>query len=91
MRGAAPVLGPLANTVEEMLAVVAAGTCMCITAISLAEAYPRPDIAWIPIEGISPSSVGIAWRAQEFPSPAVNYVSDIAHRASDLLEADTPA
>jgi DNA-binding transcriptional LysR family regulator len=89
--GGAPVLGPLANTVEEMLAVVAAGTCMCITAMSLAEGYPRPDIAWIPIDDISPSSVGIAWRSQEFPSAAVNYVSDIAHRASGLLEADTPA
>jgi DNA-binding transcriptional LysR family regulator len=89
--GAVPVLGPLANTVEEMLAVVAAGRCMCITAMTLAEAYPRPEIAWIPIEDISPSSVGIAWRAQEFPSAAVNYVSDIAHQASVLSEVETPA
>jgi DNA-binding transcriptional LysR family regulator len=89
--GAAPVLGPLANTVEEMLAVVAAGTCMCITAMSLAEAYPRRDIAWIPIEDISPSSVGIAWRAQDFPSAGVSYISDIAHQASILLESDMPA
>jgi DNA-binding transcriptional LysR family regulator len=89
--GAAPVLGPLANTVEEMLAVVAAGTCMCITAMSLAEAYPHRDIAWIPIEDISPSSVGIAWRAQDFPPAAISYVSEIAHQASVLLEADTPA
>jgi len=54
--GNAPTLGPLADTVEEMLAVVASGRCMCITALSLAQAYPRPGIAWVPITDISPSS-----------------------------------
>jgi hypothetical protein len=36
--GTTPILGLLTDTVEEMLAIVAPGRCMCITAQSLARA-----------------------------------------------------
>jgi DNA-binding transcriptional LysR family regulator len=79
--GATPILGPLANTVEEMLAVVATGVCMCITAESLAKKYPGTGIVWVPIPDLSPSSVAIAWRSDN-PSLLVHDVVELSHQAA---------
>jgi len=71
--GATPILGPLADTVEEMLAVVASGRCICITAQSLARAYPRPGIAWVPVPDISPSSVAPRMASTNAPGPQARH------------------
>jgi DNA-binding transcriptional LysR family regulator len=84
--GAAPILGPLANTVEEMLAVVATGVCMCITAESLAKKYPGTGIVYVPIPDLSPSSVAIAWRSAN-PSGLVPGVVELSHQAAVALSS----
>jgi DNA-binding transcriptional LysR family regulator len=88
--GATPILGPLADTVEEMLAVVASGRCMCITAQSLARAYPRPGIAWVPVPDISPSSVALAWPAQTPPAHR-RAIAGLARRAAATVTLRDPA
>jgi DNA-binding transcriptional LysR family regulator len=88
--GTTPILGPLTDTVEEMLAVVASGRCMCITAQSLARAYPRPGIAWVPIPDISPSSVALAWPAQTPPAQR-HAIADHARRAAVTVTLRDPA
>jgi hypothetical protein len=88
--GTTPVLGPLTDTVEEMLAVVASGRCMCITAQSLARAYPRPGIAWVPVTDISPSSVALAWPAQRPPARR-HAIADQARRAAVAVTLRDPS
>jgi DNA-binding transcriptional LysR family regulator len=88
--GATPILGPLTDTVEEMLAVVASGRCMCITAQSLARAYPRPGIAWVPVPDISPSSVALAWPAQTPPAHR-HAIAGHARRAAIAATLRDPA
>jgi DNA-binding transcriptional LysR family regulator len=88
--GTTPILGPLTDTVEEMLAVVASGRCMCITAQSLARAYTRPGIAWVPIPDISPSSVALAWPAQTPPAQR-HAIADHARRAAVTVTLRAPA
>jgi DNA-binding transcriptional LysR family regulator len=88
--GNAPILGPLADTVEEMLAVVASGRCMCITARSLAQAYAHPGIVWVPIPDISPSSVALTWPAQR-PPAQLRDLADLAQRTAVAVTSGTPA
>ena len=67
-----------------MLAVVATGVCMCITAESLAKKYPGTGIVWVPIPDLSPSSVAIAWRSDN-PSGLVHDVVERSHQAAVTL------
>jgi hypothetical protein len=73
-----------------MLAVVASGRCMCITAQSLARAYTRPGIAWVPIPDISPSSVALAWPAQTPPARR-HAIAGHARRAAIAVTLRDPA
>ena len=74
--GREPVWGPLANSLEEMLALVSAGRCMCITAASVARTYPAPGISYVPITDIAPSEVALAWRRGDL-SPAARHVASL--------------
>lgn len=49
-----PVLGPAAQTVEEMLAVVASGRAMAITSDAVAEAHRSADLSFVPITDLAP-------------------------------------
>ncbi|HEY1972686.1 MAG TPA: LysR family transcriptional regulator [Pseudonocardia sp.] len=81
--GAAPILGPLTDSVEEMLAVVSTGACMCITAESLALGYARAGITWVPIPDIGPSNVALAWRADRSDEVTPRIVELAGQVASD--------
>jgi hypothetical protein len=63
---------------------------MCITAQSLARAYPRPGIAWVPVPDISPSSVALAWPAQTPPAHRHAIVGH-ARRAAATVTLRDPA
>lgn len=53
--GAVPLtVGPPASTVEEMLAVVASGQAMAITAETVAAAHRSDDIAYVRLTGLAP-------------------------------------
>lgn len=60
--GAEPLLGPEVRTVDDQLAATAAGGYVSLTAESVAAFYPRPGIAYVPVDDIGPSEVAIAWR-----------------------------
>lgn len=60
--GAKPLLGPEVRTVDDQLAATAAGGYVSLTAESVAAFYPRPGIAYVPVDDIGPSEVAIAWR-----------------------------
>jgi DNA-binding transcriptional LysR family regulator len=70
-----PVVGPPVRTVEEMCAFVAAGMGMAITSGLIAEQYSRPDLAFVPIDGLEPVEVGLV-RLREDERPVVLAIFD---------------
>ena len=64
--GSSPVVvGPPAATVEEMLALVAAGRGMAISTESLGENYPRADLSFVVISDLEPITYGLGFRDDE--------------------------
>ncbi|TVT39952.1 LysR family transcriptional regulator [Amycolatopsis rhizosphaerae] len=53
--------GPLVASVEQLLEVVALGQAVAFLARSTTERHQRPDIAYRPVTGLSPSAVMVAW------------------------------
>jgi DNA-binding transcriptional LysR family regulator len=60
--GVAPLLGPEVRTIDEQLAATATGGYVSLAPQSVAAAYPRPGIRYVPVAGIEPSAVAIGWR-----------------------------
>ena len=48
---------------EEKLELVAAGAGICVLPLSTAAFYTRPDVVAVPVDGIGPSQVCLAWVA----------------------------
>lgn len=48
-------------SVEQLLEVVALGQAVAFLALSTTERHQRPDIAYRPVTGLSPSAVVVAW------------------------------
>lgn len=55
--GSRPRYGPVVRTIEEMLQVVASSHLVAITAASVAEFYPRPDVVYCTIADADPTTV----------------------------------
>jgi DNA-binding transcriptional LysR family regulator len=55
--GSRPRYGPLVHSVEEMLDVCAGTAAVGITAASIEDLFPRPDLAYRPITDIEPATV----------------------------------
>ncbi|WP_051732168.1 LysR family transcriptional regulator [Kitasatospora phosalacinea] len=53
--------GPLVAGVEQLLEVVALGQGVAFLARSTTRLHQRPDIAYRPVDGLSPSAVVVAW------------------------------
>ncbi|MFB7667268.1 LysR family transcriptional regulator [Kitasatospora sp. NPDC056138] len=49
------------RTVEEKLEYVAAGHGIVVLPLSVATFYTRPDVTHLPVHGLSPSQVALAW------------------------------
>ncbi|MFF3360747.1 LysR family transcriptional regulator [Streptomyces misionensis] len=54
---------PALHSVEEKLELVAAGAGICVLPLSTAAFYTRPDVVAVPVDGIGPSQVCLAWVA----------------------------
>ncbi|WP_052681548.1 hypothetical protein [Saccharothrix sp. ST-888] len=72
-----PGARPGARTVEEKLEQVAAAGGVVILPRSTALAYPRPDIVRLPVTGIGPHQVCLAWLGAR-SSLLIEEVADIA-------------
>ncbi|CCK24767.1 hypothetical protein BN159_0388 [Streptomyces davaonensis JCM 4913] len=53
--------GPLVASVEQLLEVVALGQAVAFLSLSTTKRHQRPDIAYRPVTGLSPSAVMVAW------------------------------
>lgn len=54
---------PFVHQVEEKLELVASGAGFCVLPLSTAAFYTRPDVVAIPLEGVGPNEVALAWTA----------------------------
>ncbi|MBO2459502.1 LysR family transcriptional regulator [Actinomadura violacea] len=59
--GSEPRWGPTNDNVEEMLEQVAEGVAICFAPSSMARYYTRPGMVWVPLTGVEPLRVALAW------------------------------
>ncbi|MBY8880088.1 LysR family transcriptional regulator [Actinacidiphila acidipaludis] len=69
------------HQVEEKLELVASGAGICVLPLSTAAFYTRPDVIPLPVEGLGPNEVALAWAASR-RSPLVH---DFAEAAAETL------
>ncbi|MFG2357198.1 LysR family transcriptional regulator [Streptomyces sp. NPDC048521] len=72
---------PVIHQVEEKLELVAAGAGICVLPLSTAGFYTRSDVIPVPLEGVGPNRVCLAWVASR-RSPLIH---DFAEAASKTL------
>jgi LysR family transcriptional regulator, benzoate and cis,cis-muconate-responsive activator of ben and cat genes len=82
-----PRWGPQAETIDQMLALVAGGGGIGVTAGSVGTVYGRGDVAFVPISDIEPSRVALArlWRTS---SPSVDAFLEVLRAVRDGLVID---
>lgn len=85
--GAEPLLGPEVRTIEEQLAATTAGGCVSLTPESIAAFYPRPGVNYVPVSGIAPSQVAIAWRKGERRATVEAFLATVDEAAASLDES----
>lgn len=59
--GSRPSWGAENHNVDEMLDHAAAGAGACISPASMAVYYRRPDLVWVPLTGVEPLRIDLAW------------------------------
>lgn len=83
--GRAPRYGPRCDNVEELLDHVAAGVGYALVPATFASFHARPDVAFVPLTGVEPLRIGLAWRTgtgDAEPIRAFRMVVDELVRAS---------
>jgi DNA-binding transcriptional LysR family regulator len=59
--GSHPRQGPIVRDMEEILEYVKAGRGVIFLPSAISEAFPRPDVAYVPITDIPPGQIALAW------------------------------
>ncbi|MEU0924848.1 LysR family transcriptional regulator [Streptomyces malaysiensis] len=77
---------PVIHQVEEKLELVAAKAGVCVLPLSTATFYTRPDVVALPVEGIGPNEVALAWTASR-RSPLIH---GFAQAAAETLTRPRP-
>ncbi|MFD4977297.1 LysR family transcriptional regulator [Streptomyces sp. NPDC058424] len=91
--GHAVRIGAEVSTVDECLEAVLTGRGIAFTQSSSQRYYARPGLAFVPVSGLSGSTVAIAWR-QDDSTPLVHEFVSAAHsvrRSHDGVPAPLPA
>jgi DNA-binding transcriptional LysR family regulator len=76
-------VGTEVATVDECFEAILAGRGMAFTQASTERFYARPGLAFVPMEGLPPSEVAIAWR-DDAAGPLVREFVEIARREADM-------
>ncbi|MGP3966297.1 LysR family transcriptional regulator [Streptomyces sp. 6N223] len=80
--GSRPRWGAENNTIDELLDQVAAGRGASIGPASSAVYFSRPDIVWVPLTGVEPLRIDLAWHP-DHDNPVVDAYVRIARRVRD--------
>jgi DNA-binding transcriptional LysR family regulator len=61
--GTQPRHGPAVRDMEEIVEYVRAGSGVAFLPVPIAAAFPRPDVAYVPITGVQAGQIVLAWEA----------------------------
>ncbi|MEV6996170.1 LysR substrate-binding domain-containing protein [Streptomyces sp. NPDC093982] len=78
--GTRPGHGPAFHDMEELLGYVRGGRGIAFVPSSVAAAFPRSDIAYVPVADVPPGPVSLAWNSSR-PSHLVTSFVDTVHAA----------
>ena len=73
------------DSVEEVLQQVGAGTAVALTHASAGRFYRRPTVAFVPVEGIQPSTLSVAWADHDGP-----FIAEFVAAATDATRSLRP-
>ncbi|WP_345710005.1 LysR substrate-binding domain-containing protein [Kitasatospora paranensis] len=79
-------------SVEQLLEVVALGQAVAFLSLSTTKRHQRPDIAYRPVAGLSPSAVVVAWPETSRSTAVAAFVRaahDVAAHHPDHVTAPT--
>ena len=86
-------MGPLVSDLPQLLETIALNQAVAFLPASTAVRYPRADLVYRPVTGLSPSIVAVAWQ-QGSRSPAiaafVRAAVDVAERNAEAFTAAAP-
>jgi DNA-binding transcriptional LysR family regulator len=82
--------GPKANTTEEWLSMIAAGTGVSLAPASSARLHPRPGICFVPATGVPPSGVAVARRSDRVSAPVEEFADAARASARDYRQRLRP-
>jgi DNA-binding transcriptional LysR family regulator len=77
LRSRPPRIGAICRSCEELLEAARAGTATGLVGESVARAQSWPELAFVEVRDIAPSTVAIAWRS-DVRQPAVRNFIDLA-------------
>jgi DNA-binding transcriptional LysR family regulator len=80
--GSTPPLGPRAESVEEMLEVVAMGHGVCLVSRSVEAFYGRPDLVFVPVSDADKVPIALAWRGDD-ERPLLREFLAVARRVAE--------
>ncbi|HEY1174750.1 MAG TPA: LysR family transcriptional regulator [Phytomonospora sp.] len=69
--GRPPVVGAVTDQPDAWLSAIANGDGVALAPESAARYYARPGITYLPLDGVEPTRVGIAWTARGGADPVV--------------------
>jgi DNA-binding transcriptional LysR family regulator len=79
--GARPQVVADSSRIDDWLIAIAAGTGVGVTAASTATLHPHPGVAFVPLSGVPPIPLLLAWPARD-PHPDVRELVRVAQRAT---------
>ena len=81
--GDVPVIGAVARTIEEWREHIAAGRGISLCPASSEEYQARPGLDFVPGKGVPPTSLCVAWRADDLRPAVMSFVKVAAGVAAD--------
>ncbi|MFM9371411.1 LysR family transcriptional regulator [Streptomyces sp. Da 82-17] len=73
-------IGAVTDQPDEWLSAIANGYGIALAPASAARFYARPGVAYVPLDGVAPTSVGVAWAPGDDANPVVrDFVASCLH------------
>ncbi|MFI9202545.1 LysR family transcriptional regulator [Streptomyces sp. NPDC053048] len=85
-------IGAVTEHPDDWLSAIANGYGVALAPESSARFYARPGITYRPVNGVSPSRVGVAWAPADDSNPVVRaFVRCCSEFSSEMIKGDTSA
>ncbi|MDI3419409.1 LysR family transcriptional regulator [Streptomyces luteolus] len=73
-------IGAVTDQPDEWLSAIANGYGIALAPASAARFYARPGVTYVPVDGVAPTSVGVAWAPADDENPVVrDFVRSCLH------------